>query len=219
MIKEEGVCVFIPDGVHQCDTPQFDPWASPPFENGFRQHCDLGGRGILEIDLLVIIDCRVASFDHFDSAEEGFAHKGWDNVDTTSRFLKIVVQLVGYSCCRRGTIWKMKHGRRHSASWNPWGRREEYTGSGSSVTDCQGKGPNEDALSNTRKDQLDANRFVVVAAAFVLLVASAIFVSVTGWEIETHAFGPLTGHEEGFRRTRGWLKRFDLASKRGPIVA
>ncbi len=57
MIKEEGVHVFIPDVVHEEDTPQFGPWASPPFEYYVCQYCDLGGCGIVEIDLLVIIDC------------------------------------------------------------------------------------------------------------------------------------------------------------------
>jgi hypothetical protein len=28
-----GVHVFIPDVVHEGDTPQFGPWASPPFED------------------------------------------------------------------------------------------------------------------------------------------------------------------------------------------
>jgi hypothetical protein len=52
---------------------------------------------------------------------------------------------------------------------------------------------------------LDANHLVIVVAVFVSLVARAIFVGVAGWEIETHAFGPLTGQEERFRRTKGWL--------------
>jgi hypothetical protein len=91
--------------------PQFGLWASPPFEDWVCQYCDLGGCRILEIDLLVVIDCRVASFDHFDSAEEQVAHKGWDNVDTASRFPQIVVQLVDHGCCCYGSIWKMKHGR------------------------------------------------------------------------------------------------------------
>ncbi len=34
MIKEESVCVFIPDNSHQGDTPEFGPCAWPPFENG-----------------------------------------------------------------------------------------------------------------------------------------------------------------------------------------
>jgi hypothetical protein len=104
MIKEESVCVFIPNVVHQGHTPQFGPWALPPFENGFCQFCDLGGGGIVEIDLLVIIDCGVASFDHFDSTEEGVAHEGRENVDTASRFPQIVVQLVDHSCCCHGSI-------------------------------------------------------------------------------------------------------------------
>ncbi len=65
-----------------------------------------GGRGIAEVELLVIIDCRVDGFNHFDSTEDRVADKGWDNVDTARRFLQIVVQLVDHGCC----IWKMKHG-------------------------------------------------------------------------------------------------------------
>ncbi len=60
MIKEEGVHVFILDIVHKEDTPQFCPWALPPFEDCVCQYCDFGGRGIVEVDLLVIIDCHVA---------------------------------------------------------------------------------------------------------------------------------------------------------------
>ena len=76
MIKEEGVCVFIPDVVHEGDMPQFGLWASPPFEDCICRNCDLGGHGIVEIDLLVIVDCCVASFDHFDSTEKGVADEG-----------------------------------------------------------------------------------------------------------------------------------------------
>jgi hypothetical protein len=76
MIKEEGVRVFIPDVVHQGETPQFGPWPSPLFENGFCRYCDFCGRGIADIDLLFIIDCSVAGFDHFYSTEEGVAHEG-----------------------------------------------------------------------------------------------------------------------------------------------
>ena len=66
MIKDEGVHVFFSDVVQEGDTPQFGPWALPPFEDCVCQYCDLGGRGIIEIYLLVIIDCRVAGFDYFD---------------------------------------------------------------------------------------------------------------------------------------------------------
>jgi hypothetical protein len=86
----------------------------------------------------------------------------------------------------------IQHGRRHGAGWYRWGRREECTGFGSSVTDRQGNGPNEDALTNFRMDWLDANRFVIIAAVFALLVVCAIFVGVASWEIEMHTFGPLT---------------------------
>jgi hypothetical protein len=97
--------------------PQFGPWAFPPLEDCVCQHCDLGGSGIIENDLLVIIDCRVASFNHFDSTEEGVANKGWDDVNTARRFLQIVVQHVDHGCCCCGSIWKMKHGCQHGAGW------------------------------------------------------------------------------------------------------
>ncbi len=99
MIKEEGVCVFITDVVNKGDTPQFGPWALPPFEDCVCRYCDFGGRGIVEVDLLVIIDCCVASFNHFDSTEERVANEGRDNVDAASRFPQIVVQLVDHGCC------------------------------------------------------------------------------------------------------------------------
>jgi hypothetical protein len=76
MIKEEGVRVFILDVVNERDSPQFGPRALPPFENCACQYCDLGGRSIIEIYLLVIIDCHVVGFNHFESNEEGVADKG-----------------------------------------------------------------------------------------------------------------------------------------------
>jgi hypothetical protein len=99
MIKEEGVRVLIVDVVNKGDMPQFGTWALPPFEDCVCQYCDFGGRRIVKVDLLVIIDCHVASFDHFDSTEERVANKGWDNVYTACRFLQIVVQLVDHGCC------------------------------------------------------------------------------------------------------------------------
>jgi hypothetical protein len=47
----------------------------------------------------------------------------------------------------------------------------------------------------------------------------AVFVGVASGEIEMHMLIPLTGKEERFERTWGWIKRFNLASKQGPIVA
>jgi hypothetical protein len=76
MIKEEGVRAIITDVVNEGDTPQFGPWALPPFEDCDCQYCDFGGRGIVENDLLVIIDCRVANFGHFDTTEERVSDKG-----------------------------------------------------------------------------------------------------------------------------------------------
>ncbi len=67
------------------------------------------------------------------------------------------------------------------------------TGSGHSVTDHQGNGPNEDALSNVRKDWLDANCFVVVDVVFASLANCATFVGLASWEIEMDVFGPLAG--------------------------
>jgi hypothetical protein len=49
------------------------------------------------------------------------------------------------------------------------------------------------------------HHFVAVVAVFALSVVCTIFVGVAGGEIETHVFGPLTGKEERFRRTRGWF--------------
>ncbi len=66
--------------------------------------------GIVEIDLLVIIDCCVAGVNHFDSTKERVAYKGQDDVDTASRFPQIMVQLVDHGCCCCGSVWKMKHG-------------------------------------------------------------------------------------------------------------
>ncbi len=116
MIEEEGVRVFVVDVVNEGDMPQFGPWASPPFEDCVCQYCNFGGCGIVEVNLLVIIDCCVASFDHFDSTEERVANKGRDNVDAASRFPQIVMQLVDHGCCCCGSVWKMKRGCWHGAS-------------------------------------------------------------------------------------------------------
>jgi hypothetical protein len=110
MIKEEGVRFSIADIVDKGDTPQFGPWASPTFENCVCRYRDFVGCGILEVDLVVIIDCHVADFNHFDSTEERVANNGRDNVDAACRFPQIVVQLVGHGCCCCGFVWKMKHG-------------------------------------------------------------------------------------------------------------
>jgi hypothetical protein len=83
MIKEEGVCVFIVDIVNKGDTPQVGPWVLPPLEDCVCQHRDFGGCGIVEADLLVIIDCCVAGFNHLDSTKERVAKKGRDDVDAT----------------------------------------------------------------------------------------------------------------------------------------
>ncbi len=40
-----------------------------------------------------------------------------------------------------------------------------------------------------------------------------------GGEIKMHVFAPLTGKEERFKRRMGWFQCFNLASKRGQIVA
>ncbi len=107
MIKEEDVRVFIANIVNKGDTPQLGPWASPPFEDCIFQYCDFGGCCIVEVDLLVSIDCCVAGFNHLDSTEE-IANKRRDNVDAARRFPQIVVQLVDHGCCCCGSIWKMK---------------------------------------------------------------------------------------------------------------
>ncbi len=92
------------DIVNKGGAPQFGPWASPPFEDCVSRDRDFGGHGIVEVDLLVIIDCHVTSIDHFDGAEERVANKGWDDVDTACRFPQIVVQLVDHGCCCCGSI-------------------------------------------------------------------------------------------------------------------
>jgi hypothetical protein len=46
---------------------------------------------------------------------------------------------------------------------------------------------------------------VLVVAVFAFLAVCAVFFSVAGGEFETHVFAPLTGKEERFRRTRGWI--------------
>jgi hypothetical protein len=110
MIKEEGIHVFIADVVYKVNTPQFGPWASPPFEDSVCQYCDVGGHGIIGVDFLVIKDCCVAGLNHLDSTEERVANKGWDNVYAACRFPQVVVQLVDHGCCCCGSVWKMKHG-------------------------------------------------------------------------------------------------------------
>jgi hypothetical protein len=46
---------------------------------------------------------------------------------------------------------------------------------------------------------------VIVVTVIASLVVCAVFVGVAGGEIEKHVFAPLTGKEERFRRTWGWL--------------
>jgi hypothetical protein len=46
---------------------------------------------------------------------------------------------------------------------------------------------------------------VIVVAVFVLSVVCAVFVGVASKEIETHMLIPLTGKEERFGRTWGWI--------------
>ncbi len=86
MIKKEGVRVLITDVVNEGDMPQFGPWALPLFEDCICQNRDFGGCGIVEVDILVIIDCHVAGFDHFDSTKERVANKGRDDVEAAYRF-------------------------------------------------------------------------------------------------------------------------------------
>ncbi len=101
---------FIVDIVNKGDPPQFGLWALPSFEDCVCQYRDFGGCGIVEVDLLVIIDCHVAGFNHLDSTEERVANKGQDNVDAACRFPQIMVQLVDHGCCCCGSVWKIKHG-------------------------------------------------------------------------------------------------------------
>jgi hypothetical protein len=58
---------------------------------------------------------------------------------------------------------------------------------------------------NVRKGWSDVHHFIVLVAVFASSVACAIFVGGACEDIEMHMFGPLTGQEERFRRTGGWL--------------
>ena len=49
------------------------------------------------------------------------------------------------------------------------------------------------------------SRVVVIVTVFALLVVHAVFVDVASGEIEMHLFGSLTGQEERFGRTWGWI--------------
>ncbi len=105
MIKEKGVCVSLQTlstrGTHHC------------LAHG---HChplriasadtvrDLSGCSSIEVDLLVIINCRVAGLNLLDSTEERVSNKGQDNVDAVSRFPQIVVQLVDHGCSCCGSV-------------------------------------------------------------------------------------------------------------------
>ena len=60
-------------------------------------------------------------------------------------------------------------------------------------------------MTNVIEGWFVAPCFVIVAMVCVLMVVHAIFVSVASGEIELHVFALLTGKEERFRRTRGWL--------------
>jgi hypothetical protein len=104
IIDEEGVRVFIADVVNEGDTQQFGLWALPPFEDCICRNHDFEGCGIVEVDLLVIIDCHVVGFDHFNSTEERVDDRGRDDVDAACRFLQIVVQLVDHGCCCGGSV-------------------------------------------------------------------------------------------------------------------
>jgi hypothetical protein len=54
--------------------------------------------------------------------------------------------------------------------------------------------------------RVDLTRLVMsFVAAFALSVVCAVFVGVASGENETHVFAPLTGKEERFRRTWGWI--------------
>jgi hypothetical protein len=46
---------------------------------------------------------------------------------------------------------------------------------------------------------------VIVVVAFALSVVHAVFVDVASGEIKMHLFGSLTGQEERFGRTWGWI--------------
>jgi hypothetical protein len=70
MIQDEGACVEIGDDGDQGDTPKVHAGASPSLENHVCCECDFSGARVVEINLILVIDSRVARCSKFAGAEE-----------------------------------------------------------------------------------------------------------------------------------------------------
>ena len=70
MIQDESVRVEVGDNGDQGDAPKIRAGATPSFEYCFRQDCDFGGFCVVEIYLILVIDCCVARVGKFAGAEE-----------------------------------------------------------------------------------------------------------------------------------------------------
>jgi hypothetical protein len=70
MIQDECVCVEVGDEGDQGDASKVHAGASPSFENCVRRDRDFGGACVVEINLVLVVDGRVARFDKFAGAKE-----------------------------------------------------------------------------------------------------------------------------------------------------
>ena len=70
MIKDESICVEVGDNGDQGDAPKIRAGATPSFEHRFCQDCDFGGIRVVEIYLILVVDCCVARVGTFAGAEE-----------------------------------------------------------------------------------------------------------------------------------------------------
>ncbi len=70
MIQDEGVCVEVGDEGDQGDAPKVHVGASPSFENRVCRDRDFGGKCVVEIYLVLVVDGCVACFSKFAGAEE-----------------------------------------------------------------------------------------------------------------------------------------------------
>ncbi len=70
MIQDEGVCVEVGDEGDQGDAPKVHAGALPSFENCIHQNPDVGGKCVVEIYLVLVVDGRVAHFGKFAGEED-----------------------------------------------------------------------------------------------------------------------------------------------------
>jgi len=70
MIQDESVRVEVGDNGDQGDAPKIRAGATPSFEYCFCRDCDFGGFCVVEIYLILVIDCCVARVGKFAGAEE-----------------------------------------------------------------------------------------------------------------------------------------------------